>query len=76
MIRPSSTILGISCSIGLPLPNMKMTMERPPRSSRAVPTISEKNSRQGISQAFSSFFMRSHATFISNTWYPHAGRSR
>ena len=42
------TILGRTCSMGLPVPNMTMTTDRPPNTSSAVPTISDASTRHTI----------------------------
>ncbi len=54
VIRRLDPSLGIKFAIGLSVPNIRMTRERPVKTSNAVPIISETNSFQGMCRAFES----------------------
>ena len=58
VISRRSPSLGISRAIGVPVPNIRMTSDRPISTSRAVPAHSEANTRQGKRQPFRSFSIR------------------
>src|SRR5512135_2533448 len=55
VISRRSPSFGMSRSIGLPVPNIRMTSDSPTSNRRAVPTNSEKNTCQGKRKPFLAF---------------------
>ena len=69
VIRRLNPSLGIRRAIGEPVPNIRVTRERPTRTNAAVPMNSDRNNRQGIFPPFRSFIMGKSCAVI--LWMLH-----